>query len=116
MITEIQLVTEDIALVAVVGVHLGALGTVRVVSLREAGVPKLGDEPPLVLVDVRARTNAAAIRRARLEHPLSTFIAIVSQSLGPRDLYVAGAAAVVPADGRAIAACCSTFVRCAVTG
>ena len=112
MSTEIQLVTEDIALVAVVGVHLAELGPVRLVSLRDAGVPKDGDEPPLVLVDVRARTNAAAIRRARMQYPLSTFIAIVSQSLGPRDLYVAGAAAVVPADGRAIAACCSTFVRC----
>jgi hypothetical protein len=113
--TEIQLVTEDIALVAVVGVHLGTFGNVHLVSMRDAGMPQTGDTPPLVLVDVRARTHAAAIRRARMQHPLSTFIAIVSPSLGPRDLYVAGAAAVVPADGRAIAACCSTFVRCAVS-
>jgi hypothetical protein len=109
--TEIHLVTEDISLVAIVGAHLAHVAFVRLVSLRDAGVAMAGDHPPLVLVDVRARNNAAAVRRARLQHPHSTFIAIVAPTSGPRDLYVAGAAAVVPADGAAIAACCSSFVR-----
>jgi hypothetical protein len=110
-VIEIQLVTEDISLVAVVGAHLSHLASVRLVGLREAGAASDDRRHPLVLIDVRARINAAAIRRARMQHPLSTFIAIVSPAMGPRDLYVAGAAAVVPADGVAISACCSTYLR-----
>ena len=90
MTLEIQLVTDDIKLVAVVGAHLAALGNVRVVALNNAGAAEAGNPPPIVLVDVR-RLHAAAIRRARERHPEAQFVAIVSPHHGPRELHVEGA-------------------------
>lgn len=113
MTPEIQLVTDDIGLVAIVGAHLAPQCVVRLVALNDAGATQSGEGAPIVLVDVR-QLNAAAIRRARLRHPHSAFVAIVSPRTGPRELHVEGAAAVVPAIGAAIAACCASLVKLAV--
>jgi hypothetical protein len=110
---EIQLVTDDIGLVAIVGAHLTPLGSVRVVALNDAGTAQPGRQPPIVLVDVR-HFYAAAISRARIRHPQSLFVAIVS-ARGSRELQVDGAAAVVPAEGAAIADCCASLVKTAAS-
>ncbi len=110
MTVEIQLVTDDIELVAVVGAHVAPLGNVRVVALDDAGAVQDGQQPPIVLVDIR-QLNPAAIRRARGRHPHAQFVAIVSQHSGPRELHVEGATVVVPAEGATIAACCALLVR-----
>lgn len=104
MTAEIQLVTDDIELVAIVGAHL-APQAVRLVTLQHAGDTQTGVSP-IVLVDVR-QLHATAIRRARARHPHALFVAIVSPHIGPRELHVEGATAVVPAEGAAIAACCA---------
>ena len=110
MRAEIQLVTEDIELVAVVGAQLAGYATVRLVSLTEAGACN-HDAQPIVLVDVRRDITPASIRRLRMREPQALFVAVVSPLHGPRELHVEGASAVVPADGRAIAACCSVLFQ-----
>lgn len=110
MTVEIQLVTGDIELVAIVGAHLASWGTVRVVALADAGASQPGARPPIVLVDVR-QVNPAAIRRARVRNPHALYVAIVSPRSGPRELAVEGAVAVVSAEGPAIAACCAALIK-----
>lgn len=110
MTAEVQLVTEDIELVAIVGARLASLAPVRVVSMNEAGLCD-GDVLSVVLVDVRKQITPASIRRLRMRHPRALFVAVVSTQHGPRELYVEGAHAVVSADGRAIASCCSVLFQ-----
>lgn len=110
MNTEVQLVTEDIELVAIVGAQLGSCATVRLVAANEAGAGD-SDIAPIVLVDVRNHITPASIRRMRLRQPHALFVAVVSSQQGPRELHVEGATAVVPADGRAIAACYALLVQ-----
>ncbi|HEX5060293.1 MAG TPA: DUF4388 domain-containing protein [Kofleriaceae bacterium] len=105
----VQLVTEDIELVARVGAHLAPGISVRTVELRDAGAPAPGEPPPLVLVDARRNVKPAAIDRVRKRHPRSLVVAIIAPATDPRELYAIGVAAVVPADGAAIAACCVTL-------
>jgi len=112
----VQLVTEDMELVAIAGSVLAPDIAVRMVALRDAGMPAPGEAPPLVLVDARDRVKPAAIARLHNRHPRSLFIAVIARNADPRELYAAGVAAVVPPDGPAIAACCTTLFGARGTG
>jgi hypothetical protein len=111
---EIQLVTDDIELVAIVGAHLASYGTVRVVALGDAGATQAAAAAPIVLVDVR-QLNPAVIRRARVRSPHALYVAIISPRTGPREPDVEGAIAVVAAEGAAIAACCASLIKSAAS-
>jgi hypothetical protein len=105
----VQLVTEDIELVARVGAQMMPGVVVRSIALTEAGAPVPGEASPLVLIDAR-RIKPAAIDRIRKRHPRALVVAIVAPTMDARQLYSIGVAAVVPPDGSAIAACCSTLL------
>jgi hypothetical protein len=107
----IHLVTHDMELTAIAGNALTAAFAVRPIEARDAGMPGPGELPPIVLVDARTRINPPAIRRMRARHPRSLWVAIVATGTDPRELYAAGVAAVVPPDGAAIHACCSTLIE-----
>lgn len=106
----VQLVTEDIELVARIGAQIAPGVAVRTVALRDAGAPAPGEAPPIVLVDARSTVKPQAIDRVRRRHPRSLVVAIVKPATDPRELYAVGVAAVVPADAIAIAACCATLL------
>ena len=108
MSAELQLVTDDIELVAIVGAQLSELAVLRLVGLADAGASD-ADMPPVVLIDVRKNITPASIRRLRIRHPRALFVAIVAAQQGPRELHIEGAHAVVPADGRALAVCLSVL-------
>ncbi|HEX5057923.1 MAG TPA: hypothetical protein VFV99_01130 [Kofleriaceae bacterium] len=110
MSAELQLVTDDIELVAVVGSLLSEVTTLRLVALADAGESD-AETPPIVLVDVRKNITPASIRRLRIRHRRALFVAIVAAQQGPRELYIEGAHAVVPADSRAIAVCLSVLFQ-----
>lgn len=105
----VQLVTEDIELVARIGSQIAPGIAVRAVALRDAGAPAPGEAAPLVLIDARSRIKPPAIDRMHKRHPRSLIVAIVSPPTDPRELYAVGVAAVVPADTTAITACCTTL-------
>ncbi len=110
ILQSIQLVTEDIELVATLGAQIAQGVGVRAVALRDAGAPAPGEAPPLVIVDTRHGIKPQAIDRLRKRHPRSLVVAIVAPRMDARELYAVGVAAVVPADAMSIAACTATLL------
>jgi hypothetical protein len=83
-----------------------AEATVVRLTLREAGTPPPGEQPPIVLIDLRgggvALDAIAGLRRAR---PRATILAVVDAGVALSQVYQAGAMAAVPGDIGIILAC-----------
>src|SRR5207248_9722448 len=76
------------------------------VNLRDAGTPRRGEAPPLVLLDMRkggvGLDAVSALRRAR---PRASILALIDGDAPAAAAYQAGALAVLPAELELVAAC-----------
>lgn len=83
-----------------------AEATVVRLTLREAGTPPPGEQPPIVLIDLRgggiALEAIAGLRRAR---PRASILAVVDGGVALAQVYNAGAMAAVPGELGIILAC-----------
>ncbi len=83
-----------------------AEATVVRLTLREAGTPPPGEQPPIVLIDLRgggiALDAITGLRRAR---PRASILAVVDAGVPLSQVYQAGAMAAVPGDINIILAC-----------
>ena len=83
-----------------------AEATVVRLTLREAGTPPPGEQPPIVLIDLRgggiALDAITGLRRAR---PRATILAVVDGGVPLAQVYQAGAMAAVPGEVAIIVAC-----------
>ena len=106
-----QIVSRDVDLARQVGAKLAAerIRSVRV-ALTDAGAAGPDEDPPVVLLDLRAkaatRDDLRTVRRLR---PRALFIAVVPADVAPAPLYAAGAAAVLAPDTELVAACASSL-------
>ena len=76
------------------------------VSLRDAGLPIPGEQPPVVLVDMRHSAVAPeALANLRATRPRATVLAIVDSGVPLAQVYQAGALAAVPGELAPIVAC-----------
>src|SRR5262249_51905638 len=109
--TRLQIVSADRQLADQMSQALPEIMVVRV-SLRDAGTPPPGEPPPLVLLDVRRGALAldapSALRRAR---PRASILALADAGLDPKDLYEAGAIAILTGDLPLMAACFRSVAR-----
>jgi hypothetical protein len=103
----LQIVTRDVELARQVSAKVATarLRALRV-ALRDAGAPGPDEDPPTVLLDLRAGAatidDLKAVRRARPRAPL---LVLGGPTHAPAALYAAGATAVVPSDPEVLAAC-----------
>ena len=83
-----------------------AEATVVRLTLREAGTPPPGEQPPIVLIDLRgggiALDAITGLRRAR---PRASILAVVDAGVTLAQVYQAGAMAAVPGEVAIILAC-----------
>ncbi len=83
-----------------------AEATVVRLTLREAGTPPPGEQPPIVLIDLRgggvALDAITGLRRAR---PRATILAVIDSGVPLVQVYQAGAMAAVPGEVGIILAC-----------
>jgi hypothetical protein len=111
LVGTVQIVSPDRPLAVDISVGLRGAAHVRAVSLREAGIPAPGEPPPLVVIDCRPGGVAtSALARLHARHPRSLIVAIVPPPGVSTDVYAAGAAAALPPDAVAVAACCRTLL------
>jgi hypothetical protein len=81
------------------------------VSLRDAGAAGPDEDPPVVLLDLRAgAASANDLKSIREKHPRSLLITLPAADAAATALYAAGASAVLPADGDLVAACAVSLV------
>ena len=106
-----QIVSKDVDLARQVGAKLAAerIRSVRV-ALTDAGAAGPDEDPPVVLLDLRAKAatldDLRAVRRLRTR---ALIIAVVPADVAPAPLYAAGAAAVLAPDAELVAACVSSL-------
>lgn len=102
-----QIVSKDVELARQVGGKLAVerVRTVRV-ALADAGAAGPDEEPPVVLLDLRAKAatveDVTAVRRA---HPRALVLALPPGNATAASLYAAGATAVVGPDAELLTAC-----------
>jgi hypothetical protein len=102
-----QIVTRDVDLARQVGTRLAAerVRCVRV-SLADAGAAGPDEDPPVVLLDLRAQAATLVdLRNVRRLRPRAVVLALPPPDLAPAQVYAAGAAAVVAPDAELVAAC-----------
>jgi hypothetical protein len=82
------------------------------VNLRDAGSPPPGEQPPIVLLDLRgggvALDHIAGLRRAR---PRACIMAVVDNGVPLTQVYAAGALAAVPGDVAIIVGCFRSLLQ-----
>jgi hypothetical protein len=106
-----QIVSRDVELARQVGAKLAAerVRSLRV-ALTDAGAAGPDEEPPVVLLDLRARAatleDLRAVRRLR---PRALIMALPAADAAPAPLYAAGATAVVAPEAGVVAACASSL-------
>ncbi|HVU53128.1 MAG TPA: hypothetical protein VHL80_20735, partial [Polyangia bacterium] len=106
-----QMVTKDVELARQVGARLAAerVRCVRVV-LADAGAAGPDEDPPVVLLDLRAQAATLAdLRNVRRLRPRALVLALPPPELGPAPLYAAGATAVVGPDAELVSACAASL-------
>jgi hypothetical protein len=102
-----QIVSRDVELARQIGARLVAerIRSARV-ALSDAGAAGPDEDPPLVLVDLRAKAatldDLRVVRRLR---PRALLVALPPADLAPALAYAAGATAVVAPDADLVAAC-----------
>jgi hypothetical protein len=109
-----QIVSRDVELARQVGAALAAerVRSLRV-SLADAGAAGPDEEPPVVLLDLRAKAATLEdLRNVRRLRPRALLLALALRDAAPGPLYAAGATAVVPA-GEAAAASADVVAACA---
>jgi hypothetical protein len=110
-VVRIDVVTPDAELQSGLAGALAHLGVVRPASWRDAGA--LIDERAATVAVCDARNDPAAVERlARFhrDHPRCLLVAIVGDLESSRRAFMAGAAAVAPADPPAIDGCCTNLL------
>jgi hypothetical protein len=111
----IHIVTGEARLVDVVATQLRDRAPVKQVRLRDAGIQAPGQEPPIVVLDLRAGARVEDLRRIRTQHPRAVPLVLAPPEI-IGEAYAAGAFAVLPPDADAIAACCATLLVSRQTG
>ena len=108
----LQVVSADRSLAAALSRLLGDQARVARVGLRDAGSPPPGEEPPVVLVDLRSPSlsvdHVARIKRRRSRAPV---VVVAGPDLAVGDAYAAGALTILPPNVAAIAACFTSVAR-----
>jgi hypothetical protein len=109
----VQVVSGDKQLADAVGQALGQeQATVLRLTLRDAGTPPPGEQPPVVLLDLRGGSVALdAIGQLRRARPRAPVVAVIDAAAPVSPVYEAGAIAVVPPEPGPIAACVRTIVH-----
>jgi hypothetical protein len=109
----LQIVSRDVELARKVS-HKLAGERIRSVRLgaRDAGAAGPDEDPPAVLLDLRAgAATANDLRSIRAAHPRALLLVLPGPDVAPGPLYAAGASAVLPPDGDLVAACAASLVR-----
>jgi hypothetical protein len=107
----LQIVSKDVELARQVGTRLAAerVRCVRV-PLADAGAAGPDEEPPLVLLDLRAQAATLAdLRAVRRLRPRALVLALPPPDVAPAPIYAAGATAVVAPDAELVAACATSL-------
>lgn len=113
-VPELQVVSEDEALVAALAAEAGErVSAVVTTRIEEAGDAGGGQRAPIVVIDLRegaARRpeELAALRRRR---PSASLVALVEPGPAIAAAYEAGAVAALPADPHAVVACIDNILR-----
>jgi hypothetical protein len=110
-LASVHVVSPHAPLCDALAVALRDRAPVRRVRLLDAGVRGPGEQPPVVVLDLRGGlVPASAIRRVRSRHPRAVVIALAEPHDDAAALYTDGAAAVLPAVADTVAACCATLL------
>jgi hypothetical protein len=106
-----QIVSKDVELARQVGAKLAAerVRSLRV-ALSDAGAAGPDEDPPVVLLDLRAKAATLDdLRNVRRLRPRALLVAVAPADLAPASAYAAGASAVLAPDAEAVAACASSL-------
>jgi len=110
-VVTVQVVTRAAALVDALAEVLGERAPVRRVRPLDAGVTAPGQEAPVVVVDGReGGISPDGLRRLRQQRPRAVYLVASDRSSDAGAYYDAGAAALVPPQPQALAACCATLL------
>jgi hypothetical protein len=82
------------------------------VNLRDAGLPAAGEQPPVVLVDMRhSATAPETLANFRQTRPRASVIAVIDAGVPVTQVYQAGALATVPGELAPIVACFRSLLQ-----
>jgi hypothetical protein len=114
IVPELQVVSDDEALVAALAAEAGdRVSAVVRTRIEEAGDAGSGQRAPIVVLDLRqgAASRTDELARLRRRRPSASLVALVDPGPAIAAAYEAGAVAALPADPHAVVACLDNILR-----